>query len=201
MVRNHAAAGSYVIVHSGVDNWTRGQVVKAGDFKVTVKEPSGEEKVVGDRLERLVSLGAVRPATDAEAAAGRGFVSGVPGLSVASQMRLATLDAEVEALRRLVGDQQDKVNAYAGMGLKDDKAEAATAAEEAALSAVLDERRAEIEGLRQQAAELNARLTALAQKGGAAAQAAPTDPELSGSVPLTEHAEGGGGRRHRKAPE
>lgn len=206
-------AQKYVVVHTGVDAWTQGQVVDRADFKSVSRV--GDRDVEHDRLERLVSLGAVRPATEAEAGAQR--VPVLPGgtaLSPAAQMLLATKDAEIARLTSLVGDQQDRLASHERLGLLP---AGEAQAEEPHVATLAAEKDAQIERLKARAAENEERLasggkasaerTAAARKTQekegtqpAAGQAPPADYSVEGvgAGPTAETAPKHGRAQHKK---
>ncbi len=201
MARNHAAASHYVVVHTAVDGWQQGDVIKADDeqlvYEQTEQTSKGPRTHKVDKTERLLSLGAIRPATDEEAAAGKGFGLGVPGLSQAAQLKLATLDAELHQLRGVLAGQRARLESYERQGVKDEKAAAAVA--EAPPDPLIEQRRSEVEALRKQAAENDARLQELLKKGQEppGGKAPEVDPEATGSAPLLDFGESGEGGHRR----
>jgi len=171
-------AESYVIVHTMVDGWSQGTVVKREAFRVTSKDVQGKEHSE-DTLERLVGLGAVRPATAEEARSGRGFVSGTAGLNPAAQMKFAAMDGEIDALRRRVSDQDERIRGLAGLGVKTlGKAAAEVKPEDdPSLAPLFEQRQAELEQL-QELAKVNEKkleglAAAAAKPATAAAEAVP----------------------------
>jgi len=115
-----AESEAYVVVHTQVDAWPQGTVVRRDAFVAKSKDVGGKEHEY-DSLERLLGLGAVRPATAEEARSGRGYSSGTAGLAVGVQMKFAAIDGEIDALRRRVGDQEGKLVSFAALGVKDPK--------------------------------------------------------------------------------
>jgi hypothetical protein len=222
----------FVVVSTGVDHWRQGDLIAADDpalgYDVTERTVDGSErKHRVDKRDRLLQLGAIRPATEEEARMGRGFATNVPGLTVASQMRLATIDAELDRLRRLVGDQQDRLDSFNRLGVQG--AEPARAAgqpdEDPSLAPILDQRRAELEDLTRRAQANEEKLQDLHQRtlrqgderqaeAQKQAQKDQREPVATGSAPPPEFGRespgagdhlggggGGGGGGQAKAPE
>lgn len=183
--KRQAAHGEhYIITHTGVDNWSQGQVVPRDAFKL--RNADGNE--TGDRFERLLSLGAIRPATEQEVQMKKGVTApGFTALSPADQMRIATLEAEIDRLTRVVGDQQSKLSSYEQLGVRTGGA-AAPASTPPEIQVLLEEKQAQLESLRQTCDENAAKLDELHQEtlkrrdeGAKAAESFPT-----GSAPAVD---------------
>jgi hypothetical protein len=177
-------AQRYVVTHTGVDAWTQGQVIDRADLKTT--HDVGGKAVEHDRLERLLSLGAIRPATEAEAGSSR--VPVLPGgtaISPAAQMLLATKDAEIARLTSLVGDQQDRLASHERLGLLP---AGETVAEEPHVATLAAEKDAQIERLKARAAENEDRLASAGKASAERTAAARKTQEKEGTQPAAGQA-------------
>jgi hypothetical protein len=141
----------YVILHSGVGTWVQGEVVSRDQLVVTAEQiGQGKPAQSYDALDRLTALGAIRPATDLEAKSGRGYAAGTSGLPLAAQLKFAEQDAEIDKLKRLVGDQNERLAGFAALGVKDPKAPKVVETkpeDDPALAPLLEQRAAELEQL------------------------------------------------------
>jgi hypothetical protein len=105
-----------VVSHGGRD-FRRGEVVSRDDLRHTHRHADGREEVL-DAHDRLASLGAVRPATEAESGqpAVDAGAAGLTPLSPAPHQALAAKDATIERLTRLAGDLQGRADAARRLG-------------------------------------------------------------------------------------
>jgi hypothetical protein len=106
-----AEAEKYVVVSTMVNDWPQGTVIDRKALRVaegfdaygrkSTQLHTNEPTPAHDQLERLLALGAIRPAAEHEAALAR-----VPvpqgGLSTEAQLRLGQQDAQLEQLTRQV---------------------------------------------------------------------------------------------------
>lgn len=159
-------AEKFVTLHTGVGAWTQGQVVS--------KE---EIEAAGGTVERLTSLSAIRPATPDEAKQERVPVSfGTAALSPAAQMVLAEKDAEIDRLRRVIGDRQDAAAFLAA-------ASPGAPSLPPHVQALAAEKDAEIDRLRGRLAEVEKGREQAAAETQKQAEAAKQAAQSSGSAP------------------
>src|SRR5262249_40587897 len=100
--------GKYVVLHSMVNDFPQGTVLG----KEQLVSPAGTDrqgnKVEGEaRRDRLLGLGAIRPAADAEAQAARVTLP-PPGFTPAQQARLQSLDATLDQINRGLAAWEEK---------------------------------------------------------------------------------------------
>jgi hypothetical protein len=158
-------AEKYVVLHTGVGAWTQGQVIDREEIEAA-----------GGGVGRLTSLSAVRPATPDEAKQERVPVSfGTAAMSPAAQMVLAEKDAEIDRLRRVIGDRQDAAAFLA-------RAQPA-AALPSHVQALAAEKDAEIDRLRGRLAEVEKGREGAVAETQKQAEAAKQAAQSSGSTP------------------
>src|SRR5262245_30017551 len=103
----------FVVCHTRVDGWDAGTVITRDQLKTTaiIKSKEGDKEVEVDRHDRLLALGAIRPATAEEASQEKVTIGlGGAALTQEANQMLATKDAEIEHLRELVADQRAKAS-------------------------------------------------------------------------------------------
>jgi hypothetical protein len=107
-------------------------------------------------------------------------------------MKFAEQDAEIDRLRRLVGDQNDRLGAFAALGVKDPKAKPEPKPEEeAAFAPLFDQRQAEVEQLnaavKANEEKLKGLSSAAAKQSGEAAPTQSSPPHGGGGHAPAQH--------------
>jgi DNA repair exonuclease SbcCD ATPase subunit len=165
----------FVILHSGVDNWTQGQVIGRDDLKLKLKGEGGLE--VLDLHDRLIDLGAIRPASAEEVGQTKVDVSGAPlALSPLAQAELAARDARIEQLRSQVGDLQARVSQAASAPPPVPAPLPPSEAEKAAFERAAKDKDAQIEALLKRVEDLEKKAQ---EQQKAAAKAGETEKKPS----------------------
>jgi hypothetical protein len=167
-----AEAEHYVVAHTLVNDWTRGTVIRRDQLRL--RKPDDPEKVLGDQLERLLALGAIRPALPHEAGLARAPVGPFgEALTPEAQSLLATKDAEIDRLTLQLAAARDKLSFHEARGTL---APPAPPGEDPSLGPVLAEKDQRIAALRAQIdaahEQLGAAQGTLAQRDEAAGKAA-----------------------------
>jgi hypothetical protein len=177
-------AEKYVVLHTMVNDWPQGTVLERDHFRVgkgrdaygrkSSNRDTGDEAPEHDQFDRLLALGAIRPATEQEAGLSR--VTVLPfgvAMSAEAQALVATKDAEIDQLTKALAAVRDKAAFHEARGTL---APAGPPQEDPTLAPVLAEKDARIAMLRQQieatqeaVAEAQEQLTARDDEAGKAA--------------------------------
>jgi hypothetical protein len=146
-----AAKGKkYVIQRTTVGGFSQGEVVEAERF--VVRDPQGKAEDY-DAAPRLLAKGSIREASDAEAGLTTVPTAGALPLSAAAAAVLGEKDAELERLRRLAGDQRDKLAALERLGIAAAEGTATAGLDAPEVRSLLEQKDAELEALRKQVEE------------------------------------------------
>jgi hypothetical protein len=151
-------AEKYVVTHTMVNDWPQGTVLERDHFRVgkgrdaygrkSSNRDTGDEAPEHDQFDRLLALGAIRPATEQEAGLSR--VTVLPfgvAMSAEAQALVATKDAEIDQLTKALAAVRDKAAFHEARGTL---APAGPPQEDPTLAPVLAEKDAQIAMLRQQ---------------------------------------------------
>jgi hypothetical protein len=151
-------AERFVVIHTMVNDWPQGTVLERDHFRVgksrdaygrkSSNRDTGEEAPEHDQFDRLLALGAIRPATEQEAGLSR--VTVLPfgvAMSAEAQALVATKDAEIDQLTKALAAVRDKAAFHEARGTL---APAGSPQEDPTLAPVLAEKDAQIAMLRQQ---------------------------------------------------
>jgi hypothetical protein len=154
-----ARSKKYVIQRTTVGGFSQGEVVEAERFVVADPKGKGEDY---DAAPRLLARGAIREATDAEAGLARVETTGTLGLplSTAAALALGEKDAELERLRRLAGDQRDKLASLERLGMAAAEGTATAGLDAPEVQSLLEQKDKELEALKKQTEEEGKRLEA-----------------------------------------
>jgi len=113
------ASGHYVVTHSLVNDWPRGTVLSADALQVAeTKDREGKVIPAYDMTERLVKIGAIRPASDVEAKLPSVTLTAYgETLSPQAQAALADKEAQIETLRNALAAKSSKMAFYQQQGV------------------------------------------------------------------------------------
>lgn len=186
----------YVVTSTMVDDWKQGQVIDRDSFHL--RDDRGES--VHDRFDRLTKLGAIRPLAPGEEGMDQIPAHTMGGMSAAAQMKLATLDAEIHQLTRVVADLEEKAAFHTRAGTI--QAAPPPGGEDPQVALVIEQKQAALEGLKTRleavAAQLDQGQQALAERHQQAAEAQQKQdreagqPRATGTAMPVNLPEGGG---------
>ena len=167
-----ATGDKYVVLHVMVEDWPQGTVISGDQLKRQIPAQGDRPAQTVEMKERLLSLGAIRPARGDE-----GNLEKVPiptgGLSTAAQMRLATLDAQAEQLSRTLASLNERLTFH--RTARPEVAAKAEALEEKdpAFEEAVRQRQAKVDALTAQAEAMAKELAELEKASSTGAAQAP----------------------------
>jgi hypothetical protein len=144
-------AERFVVNHTLVENWPRGTVISRDQLRT--RKQDDPDTVLHDAHDRLLALGAIRPAREGEEGLARVPVPEA-GLSAEATLRLGQMDAEIEQLTRNLGALRERLAFHE----RANPAALAAPEEDPAVAAAMDERQARLDGLKAQFDAMHARL-------------------------------------------
>ena len=178
-----ATGDKFVVLHVMVEDWPQGTVISGDQLKRQIPAQGDRPAQTVEMKERLLTLGAIRPARGEEAG-----LEKVPiptgGLSTAAQMRLAGLDAQAEQLSRTLASLNERLTFHrAARPVLSQEAAKAAAEEEKdpAFEEAVRLRQAKVDALTAQAEAMAKELAELEKASSTGAVQAPAGSHSAGA--------------------
>src|SRR5262252_5981677 len=161
----------FVVLHVMVEDWPQGTVISGDQLKRQIPAQGDRPAQTVEMKERLLTLGAIRPARGEEAG-----LEKVPiptgGLSTAAQLRLAGLDAQAEQLSRTLASLTERLTFHRA-ARPEVAAARAGAEEDPAFEEAVRQRQAKVDALTAQAESIAKELAELEKASSTGAAQAP----------------------------